>query len=161
VTTLFPNLSVLQNAILAVQGVRRSKYIPHRTVERCVDDIEHALQVLNRVGLSGREEVLVGSLSYGEQRQLEIGLGLASNPSLLLLDEPTAGLAQAEVGRIVELLHTLPKEITLLFIEHDMDVAFAVAEEVTVLSQGRIVAEGSLDEIRENKLVQEIYLGEA
>jgi len=103
--------------------------------------------------------VPVGSLAYGEQRQLEIGLALASRPSLLLLDEPTAGLARAEVSRIVALLRTLPREITLLFIEHDMNVAFALAETVTVLSQGQMIAEGPLDEIRANRLVQEIYLG--
>ena len=87
-------------------------------------------------------------------------MALASRPSLLLLDEPTAGLARAEVPRIVALLRGLPRVITILFIEHDMDVAFALAETVTVLSQGQIIAEGPLDLIRANRLVQEIYLGE-
>ena len=159
-TTLFPRLSVLQNVILAVQGVRRTKFVPCRLVERMDPLNEEARHILAEVGLAGREAVPVHSLSYGEQRQLEIGLALASRPSLLLLDEPTAGLARAEVSRIVALLSSLPRQITLLFIEHDMDVAFALAESVAVLSQGQMVAEGPLDEIRANKLVQEIYLGE-
>ncbi len=160
VTSLFPKLTALQNAILAVQGIRRTKYIPWRAVERMGALVEEAQHNLEQVGLAGREAVRVDSLAYGEQRQLEIGLALASRPSLLLLDEPTAGLARAEVSRIVALLHALPRAITILFIEHDMDVAFALAETVTVLSQGQMIAEGSLDAIRANKLVQEIYLGE-
>ncbi len=160
VTTLFPRLTALQNAILAVQGIRRTKYIPCRVVERMGALVEEVRQNLEQVGLAGREAARVDSLAYGEQRQLEIGLALASRPSLLLLDEPTAGLARAEVSRIVGLLRALPRTITLLFIEHDMDVAFALAETVTVLSQGQMIAEGPLDAVRANRLVQEIYLGE-
>jgi len=161
VTTLFPRLTTLENVILAVQGIRRTKYIPCRAFERMGALVEEAHHILNRVGLAGREAVPVDSLAYGEQRQIEIGLALASRPSLLLLDEPTAGLARAEVSRIVALLRSLPREITILFIEHDMNVAFALAETVTVLSQGQMIAEGSLDAIRANRLVQEIYLGGA
>jgi branched-chain amino acid transport system ATP-binding protein len=159
VTTLFPRLTTLENVILAVQGIRRTKYIPFRAVDRMGALGEEAHHVLDQVGLAGREMLPVDSLAYGEQRQLEIGLALASRPSLLLLDEPTAGLARAEVSRIVALLHSLPRQITILFIEHDMDVAFALAETVTVLSQGQMIAEGPLDAIRANRLVQEIYLG--
>ena len=97
ITTLFPRLTTLQNVILAVQGIRRTKYISWRVVEGIGSLIEEAQQILGQVGLAGREAVLVDSLAYGEQRQLEIGLALASRPSLLLLDEPTAGLARAEV----------------------------------------------------------------
>jgi len=158
-TTLFPRLSALENVILAVQGIRPTKYIPCRRVWRMEALVEEACRILERVGLAGREALPVDSLAYGEQRQLEIGLALASRPTLLLLDEPTAGLARAEVSRIVALLQTLPREITILFIEHDMDVAFALAETVTVLSQGQMIAEGPLDAIRANRLVQEIYLG--
>ena len=161
VTTLFPRLTTLENVILAVQGIRRTKYIPCRAFERMGALVEEAHHILDRVGLAGREAVLVDSLAYGEQRQIEIGLALASRPSLLLLDEPTAGLARAEVSRIVALLRSLPREITILFIEHDMNVAFALAETVTVLSQGQMIAEGPLETIRANRLVQEIYLGGA
>lgn len=158
-TTLFPGLSVLENVILAVQGIRPTKYIPCRPVGRMGALVEEARRILDQVGLAGREALPVDSLAYGEQRLLEIGLALASRPTLLLLDEPTAGLARAEVSRIVALLRALPRAITILFIEHDMDVAFALAEIVTVLSQGQLIAEGLLDEIRANRLVQEIYLG--
>jgi len=159
VTTLFPRLTTLENIILAVQGTRRTKYIPYRAVQRMGALLEEAGHLLDQVGLAGREAMQVDSLAYGEQRQLEIGLALASHPSLLLLDEPSAGLARAEVSRILALLRALPREITILFIEHNMDVAFALAETVTVLSQGQMVAEGPLDTIRANTLVQEIYLG--
>jgi branched-chain amino acid transport system ATP-binding protein len=158
-TTLFPRLTVLQNVVLAVQGTRRAKYVPCRLVERIAALNEEARRTVDRVGLAGREAVTVGALAYGEQRQLEIGLALACRPSLLLLDEPTAGLARAEVSRIVALLHDLPRDITILLIEHDMDVAFALAETVTVLNQGQVLAEGPLDTIRANARVQEIYLG--
>ncbi len=161
VTTLFPRLTTLQNVLLAVQGTRRVKYIAWRGVEGIGSLLAEAQQILEEVGLTGRETVPVAALAYGEQRQLEIGLALASRPSLLLLDEPTAGLAKAEVARIVALLVALPRAITLLFIEHDMDVAFALAETVTVLSQGQVIAEGPLAAIRANQLVQEIYLGES
>ena len=160
VTTIFRKLTTLENVILAVHGVRRTKFIPHRTVEQMRSVAEEARRILDTVGLKGREGVVADSLAYGEQRQLEIGLGLASGPSLLLLDEPTSGLARSEVPRIVGLLKSLPRGITVVFIEHDMDVAFSLAETVTVLSLGRAIAEGPLEAVRANKLVQEIYLGE-
>ena len=161
VTSLFPRLTTIENVLLAVQGTRGGKYDPCRAFDRVGDVMAEARQVLGRVGLGGRETTPVDALAYGEQRQLEIGLALASRPTLLLLDEPTAGLARAEVSRIVSLLRALPREITVLFIEHDMDVAFALAETVTVLSQGQFVTEGPLQAVRANKTVQEIYLGEA
>ena len=159
VTTLFRGMSVLQNVILAVQGTRRTKYIAWRAVERMPALLDEARRIVDGVGLARREEMLVQSLAYGEQRQLEIGVALACRPRLLLLDEPTAGLARAEVSRILSLLQALPREITILFIEHDMDVAFALAEMVTVLNQGQLVAAGPPDAIRANRLVQDIYLG--
>ena len=160
VTTLFRRLTTIENVILAVQGIRRSKFVPHRTLGQMTSVVDEARHILEQVGLAGREAVTADSLAYGEQRLLEIGLALSSSPSLLLLDEPTSGLARSEVPRIVALLGALPREITVLFIEHDMDVAFSLAESVTVLSQGRTVAEGPLEEVRTSKLVQEIYLGE-
>lgn len=160
VTTLFRKLTALENVILAVQGIRRSKFVIHRTVNQVTSLVDEARHILDQVGLKGREEVPVDSLAYGEQRLLEIGLALASHPGLLLLDEPTSGLSRSEVPRVVALLQSLPKEITVVFIEHDMDVAFTLAESVTVLSQGRKLAEGPMETIRANKMVQEIYLGE-
>jgi branched-chain amino acid transport system ATP-binding protein len=161
VTSVFPRLTALENVLLAIQGTRRDKYDPLRPFHRAGGAVAEAVQMLRDVGLDGREGAPAEELAYGEQRQLEIGLALASRPSLLLLDEPTAGLARAEVSRIVALLRSLPRAITILFIEHDMDVAFALAEAVTVLSQGRRVTEGSLEAVRANRIVQEIYLGGA
>ena len=102
---------------------------------------------------------LVKNLSYGVQRQIEILLALTKDPRLLLLDEPTAGLSPAEAAMMVEILKRLPSHITFLIIEHDMDVAFELAEFITVLHHGKVVADGSIDAIRGNRTVQEIYLG--
>jgi branched-chain amino acid transport system ATP-binding protein len=159
VTTLFPNLTALQNLILAVQGVKSVKYAALRPVNQCKAIVDQAQAFLGRIGLSGRENRLVRALSYGEQRQLEIGMALASDPHLLLLDEPTAGLARAEVTRMIDLLQSLPKDMTIVFIEHDMTVAFALSDTLTVLAQGRIIADGAQAEIRGNPAVREAYLG--
>jgi branched-chain amino acid transport system ATP-binding protein len=109
---------------------------------------------VGETGLAG------GKPLYGEQRELEIVLALAGNPRLLLLDEPTAGLSPAETQRVVKLLQALDPAITVLLIEHDMDVAFAIAQRITVMHLGRILAEGTVEEIRRNPEVQAIYLGE-
>jgi branched-chain amino acid transport system ATP-binding protein len=115
--------------------------------------------VLRLVGLRGKEEATVRNLSHGEQRQLEIALALAGAPKLLLLDEPTAGLSPAESQAMTALLKTLDPAITLLIIEHDMDVAFALTDRITVLHYGRVVAEGEGESVKADPLVQEIYLG--
>lgn len=161
ITTLFPRLTVLENLVIAVQGVSRNKYIALWPFRRCASDISKARKLMERVGLADHEDTPVSALSYGERRQLELGMALASDPKLLLLDEPTAGLARGEARRMVEMLQRLPSDITIVFIEHDMDVAFELGEIVTVLHEGRIVAQGAPDEIRQNRTVQEIYLGEA
>jgi branched-chain amino acid transport system ATP-binding protein len=102
---------------------------------------------------------VVRTLSYGEQRQLELVLALAGAPKLLLLDEPTAGLSPAETGRVVEMVQRLPRDMTILMIEHDMDVAFELADRIVVMHQGRLIAEGDEAAIRANRQVTEIYLG--
>lgn len=112
-----------------------------------------------RVGLDDRLNALAGELSYGEQRQLELGLTLAAEPRLLLLDEPAAGLSSAERQLLTQLLVSLDRAITLVMVEHDMDVALTVAERVTVMHRGAVVVEGSPGEIRQDKLVRDIYLG--
>jgi branched-chain amino acid transport system ATP-binding protein len=118
-----------------------------------------AREVAERVGLSDRLSALAGSLSHGEQRQLEIGLALAPSPRLLMLDEPAAGLARAERLKLTEMLLALDPEVTLIIIEHDMDVALTVARTVTMLHQGELLLEGSPQEIRASKLVHDLYLG--
>jgi len=159
ITNLFPKLTVLANCLLAVQGLASSKLHLHRPMERYTDHFARARSVLDAVGLRDREGDEVRTLSHGEQRQLEIGLAMGGSPRLLLLDEPTAGLAPAESQLMTALLKRLDPEITILMIEHDMDVAFEVTDRVTVLHYGRVVADGYASEVKANPLVQEIYLG--
>src|SRR5204863_3479842 len=120
---------------------------------------EHARATLASVGLGDRVGATVRHLSHGEQRQLEIALALAGRPRVLLLDEPTAGLSPAESQLMARLLRTLDPAMTILMIEHDMDIALEMAERVTVLHYGRVIADGLRDEVKANPLVREIYLG--
>jgi ABC-type branched-subunit amino acid transport system ATPase component len=120
---------------------------------------ERAHATLESVGLADRAGVTVRQLSHGEQRQLEIGLALAGSPRLLLLDEPTAGLSPAESQSMAQLLMKLDPAMTVLIIEHDMDIALEIARHVTVLHYGRVIADGTREEIRAHPLVREIYLG--
>lgn len=156
---LFPHLTVRENVRLAAQVHRRLGRRFLSSVERCAalrDEVERAL---DQVGLSGRQAAVAEDLSYGEQRQLELALALASRPRLLLLDEITAGMSPAETDAIVEFLARLSREVTVLFIEHDMDVVTTLADRITVLHYGQLVAEGTPGEIRENATVRAVYLG--
>jgi branched-chain amino acid transport system ATP-binding protein len=159
IMNLFPRLTVLENVLLAVQGLRRIKYVMHRPVGAYPALQERARHLLERVGLWEKRDLPIASLSYGEQRQIEVLLALAGDPKLLLLDEPTAGLSPAETRVIVGILRSLDPSITVLLIEHDMDVAFEVADRITVLHFGKVLAEGTKEEIRTNPEVQSIYLG--
>jgi branched-chain amino acid transport system ATP-binding protein len=151
-------LSVADNLYLAVLGVGRGHLRPVVTSEdRRVR--ERARAVAARVGLEDRDEVPAGLLSHGERRQLEIGLALASDPRLLMLDEPAAGLSRRERGLLTRLLKSLEPAVTLIIIEHDMDVALTVADRVTMMHEGRILLEGTPAEIRASRRVHEIYLG--
>jgi branched-chain amino acid transport system ATP-binding protein len=159
VTNLFPRLSVLENVLLATFGLRRQKYDPFRPALEHREAVEDARRLLDEFGLWEKRDWPIGSLSYGEQRQLEIVLALAGRPRLLLLDEPTAGLSPAETHLVTQLVAGLDPRITVLLIEHDMDVAFQVAQRVTVMHFGRVLAEGTVEEVRRNPEVQAIYLG--
>lgn len=159
VTNLFPRLSVLENTLLATFGLRWGKYDPWRPAIRHGRAVEEARRLLEEFGLWEKRDWPIGSLSYGEQRQLEIVLALAGRPRLLLLDEPTAGLSPAETQVVTRIVQRLDPRITVLLIEHDMDVAFEVAQRVTVLHFGRVLAEGTVEEVRANPEVQGIYLG--
>jgi branched-chain amino acid transport system ATP-binding protein len=161
VNTLFPNLTVTENVLLAAQGTTRTKLRMHRPIASYRHLYERAAMLLDSVGLSGRGEVFVKTLSHGEQRQLEIALALAGTPRILLLDEPTAGLSPSESQRLVALLKRLESSLTLLVIEHDMDVVFEIAERITVLHDGNVIADGRRDEVKANPLVNEIYFGTA
>ncbi len=159
ITSLFPKLTVLENVVLAVQGINRMKFTMHRFLTTYEHIYTKARALLEEVDLSERSDVEIANLSHGEQRQVEVLMALASDPKLLLLDEPTAGLSPAESTVMVSMLKQLDSSITVLIIEHDMNVAFELAERIAVLHQGKLLAEGSKDEIRANKNVQEIYLG--
>lgn len=124
---------------------------------------EETLALLEQVGLAGEAEAVGGTLSYGYQKQLELGIALASRPDLLLLDEPTAGMSGQETRMTIALIERIARErrLTLLFTEHDMDVVFSIAQRITVMHQGRIIAEGSPDEVRIDSEVRRVYLGKA
>ena len=159
ISNLFPTLTALENCLLAVQALTPARLAMHRPLGRYVDLHERARATLDAVGLGDRAEATVRQLSHGEQRQLEIGLALAGAPRLLLLDEPTAGLSPAESRHMAQLLAKLDPAMTVLIIEHDMDIALEIAQHVTVLHYGRVIADGTRDEIRVHPLVREIYLG--
>jgi branched-chain amino acid transport system ATP-binding protein len=158
-TNLFPRLAVRENLRLAAAARGRGSYDLLGSVGRRWVPVERARSVAEAVALTDRLDVPAGELSYGEQRQLEIGVALASEPKLLLLDEPTAGMSPEETQRMTELLAGLPRAITLLIIEHDMDVVFALADRITVLHHGEVLAEGTAAEVRADPRVYDVYLG--
>ena len=159
ITNLFPTLTVVQNALLAAQAHSPTRFAMLRPVGRFPDLEARAREALAAVGLEDRARSAVRHLSHGEQRQLEIAMALAGRPRVLLLDEPTAGLSQAEAQLMTALLRRLDPAITLLIIEHDMDIALEVARQVTVLHYGRVIADGTREAVRADPTVREIYLG--
>ncbi len=161
ITNLFASLTVLDNLRLALFAHAGHRYVMHRPANSLAGIGARAETLLRDIGLWQVRDVEVHHLSYGHQRQLEVVLALALRPRLLLLDEPTAGLSAAESAAIVRMIHALDRDITLLIIEHDMDVAFEVAEKVMVFHFGEMLAEGSTEEIRANPDVRRIYLGRA
>jgi len=156
---LFTGLSVLDNLFLAVRGIVAGR-MSMRRPGRNDPHIAKARQLAAQVGLEGVLASKAGILSHGEQRQLGLGMALAGDPRMMMLDEPAAGLSQHERVRLTELLLALDPAITLLLIEHDMDVALQVAQFVTVMHNGQIIVSGTPDEIRTNRMVHELYLGE-
>ena len=159
ITNLFPTLTVFENGLLAAQALTSAKFSMLRPRGRFPRQAERARAALAAVGLDQHVGAVVQTLSHGEQRQLEIALALAGQPRVLLLDEPTAGLSPAESQLMAGLLRRLDPAITLLIIEHDMDIALEIADRVTVLHYGRVVADGRRDDVRADPLVREIYLG--
>jgi branched-chain amino acid transport system ATP-binding protein len=160
-TNIFPRLTVFQNIQAAVLVHRGESLNFFKPVEPFFQEETHA--ILIRVGLKDHAEKVSGSLSYGFQKQLELGIALASEPELLLLDEPTAGMSAQETRQTIELIGRITREkgLTLLFTEHDMEVVFSISERIMVLHQGRLIAEGSPEEVRNNPDVKKVYLGEA
>jgi branched-chain amino acid transport system ATP-binding protein len=159
-TNLFPKLDVLENLRLAAAADGRGSYnILGVGTTRWTAQLERARVVAEAVGLTERLGTITGSLSYGEQRQLEIGVALATSPKLLLLDEPTAGMSPEETERMTRMLERLPRSVTLLIIEHDMDVVSSLADRVSVLHYGEVLTEGTFDEVKADPRVYEVYLG--
>ena len=161
ITNLYPSLSALDNIRLGLLGTNPKRYALHSSVARLAGVNDRSRELLEVIGLWDRRNMEVRHLSYGHQRQVEIIMALASEPKVLLLDEPAAGLSVAETRPMIELIGSLDPALTLLIIEHDMDVAFEVATEITVLHNGQILAHGTRDEIRRNSSVRDVYLGTA
>ncbi len=158
-TNIFQSLTVLENVRLAAQAVCKLRRNPFKQAGRQADLIDKAHAALRRVGLGDVASRLAGTLSHGEQRQLEIAMTLAGDPKVLLLDEPLAGMGPEESQRLTTLLKGLAQEHAILLIEHDMDFVFAVADWMTVMAEGAVLAEGTPAVIRANAVVQEAYLG--
>ena len=158
-TNIFPSLSVLENVRLAAQAVGSARKGADGQAWRDADFVSRAYATLERVGLAEVAARAAGALSHGEQRQLEIAMTLAGDPKVLLLDEPLAGMGPEESERMTALLKGLAREHALLLIEHDMDFVFAVADWMTVMAEGTVIAEGRPEAIRANTAVQDAYLG--
>src|ERR1043165_4646695 len=159
VTSLFPRLTVLDNVLLAIKGLRPTKFVMWRFLSSYKEVYEKAHHLLEQAAFIDRKDVEVRNLSHGEQRQLEIVLGLASDPKVLLLDEPAAGLSSGESAEMVQFLMKLDPKLAILLIEHDMDVVFDVAPEISVLHFGEILETGTPKQIHDSERVQQIYLG--
>jgi branched-chain amino acid transport system ATP-binding protein len=159
-TNIFPQLTVFEN-LQAAYLVHRGRGLNFWSLAELFYRNDTAALIAS-VGLSGQEGTIAGTLSYGNQKQLELGLALASDPQLLLLDEPTAGMSAAETHQTIRLLRRIARErgLTLLFTEHDMEVVFEIAEKIAVLHQGQIIADGAPEEVRNDPEVRRVYLGQ-
>ena len=160
ITSVFANLSVEENMLLAIQAHHGHSF---RFWGRGLKDPQLLAELgpaLETVGLSERAEAIAGNLSHGEKKQLEVGMALSCKPKLLLLDEPMAGMGPGGSIELSKLIHKLKKEMTILLVEHDMEAIFSLADRITVLVYGEVVATGSVEEIRSNPAVRQAYLGE-
>ena len=161
INTLFPALTVLESVVLAAAERTGASRIWARTLASQADLVEQAMSVLALLRLEQDADVETRQLPYGKQRLLEMALALATRPSILLLDEPAAGIPAGESAELFAVIAALPRDITILFIEHDMDLVFRFAERITVLVGGRVLTEGTPAEIAADARVKEVYLGEA
>lgn len=160
ITCLLPDYTVLDNVALAVQVRQGHSFRFWKSVRADRSLRDEAFAFLAGTGLEPRANELVANLSHGEQKQLELSVALATRPRLLLLDEPMAGLGHAESQQMIETLRGLKNQVSMLLVEHDMDAVFALADRISVLVYGRVIASGSIDEIRQNPEVRTAYLGE-
>lgn len=160
ITSMLPAFTVLDNVAVAAQAHAGHSFRFLRPVAAEASLNDKAMRALEAVGLADRAPMLAGALSHGEKRRLEIAIALATEPSLLLLDEPMAGVGREETERLVATLQALRGQVSLLLIEHDMQAVFALADRITVLDYGRVIAEDTPDAIRANSEVRAAYLGE-
>ena len=159
ITTLFGGLPVEENLRLALRGQSSRKFSMFGSGASDAGETEAVDRALESCGLTARRGTLIRTLSYGEQRQLELALALVGRPKMLLLDEPAAGLSPAERVHMAEVIRGLSRDLTVVLIEHDMDLALGLADSVTCLHNGQVLVEGAPDAMRANESVQEIYLG--
>jgi branched-chain amino acid transport system ATP-binding protein len=161
INTLFPGLTVLESVVLAVCERQARAGVWYTTVSRQAEAIDEALALLESLRLASARNELTRNLPYGKQRLLEIALALATRPSILLLDEPAAGIPSADSAELFGVIASLPRDVTIVFIEHDMELVFRFAERITVLVGGRVLTEAAPAEIARDPRVKEVYLGEA
>jgi branched-chain amino acid transport system ATP-binding protein len=159
IASLFNNLSVLENTILAIQGTKPSRYQMLRPITSNKQVFEKAYEILTSMDLWDRKNEMVNGIPYGAQRKLEIALSMASNPKLLLLDEPSCGLTVAESAEVTSKIKQLEKSVTVICVAHDMDLVFGIATRIMVLHYGELIIEGSPDKIKDDPTVRKIYLG--
>jgi branched-chain amino acid transport system ATP-binding protein len=159
ITNLFFDLTVLDNILLACQALKKGKFSTFRSAYSYPETMERVMALLKEFALWEMRDEVVKNLSHGDRREIEVVLALASQPRLLLLDEPTAGLSPAETHDMTRFIKGLDPTMTILVIDHDMDVAFELSEKITVLHQGKVLAEGNKGDLKNNPAVQEIYLG--
>jgi len=159
IISLLQKMTVLDNALVTLHGTQPSRFKMFRPVKKFRNVFDQVAEVLKEMGLWERRDEPVGNLGYGEQRRLEIGLGLAMQPKLMLLDEPSAGLTKEESGDIIDIIQNLESDITVLMVDHDMEMVFEAAERIIVLHYGKIMADGMPREIEADQRVREIYLG--
>jgi len=159
IITLFPRNSIIHNIILALLGLSPTRWNPLIDIKHLGHLVENARAALERVGLGHIAQRPLGQTSYGERRRVEIAMALAQNPKVLLLDEPFAGLSIDERGDVKQLLLSIPRDVTIVMIEHNMDVALEFAERITLLHFGEVIVEGNRAEVVANPRTREVYLG--
>jgi branched-chain amino acid transport system ATP-binding protein len=160
ITNVFPGLSVMENVREVILSKHRIRFNFFRDVEKMDQINREAMEIIDKIGLTDKKSDLAGELSYGEQRALEIGLTLSSDPILILLDEPTAGMSMDETREAIKLIDIVTRGKTMIIIEHDMDVIFSLADFITVINYGEVLASGRAEEIRGHDDVKKAYLGE-
>lgn len=162
ITNIFPNLTVIENIRLAAQAMGKDNFRLFRPADRFQQYIGKAEEVIETIGLTGREMFFARDLPHGEKRKLELGIMMASDPELLLFDEPTAGMSSEQVSELIDIINKVvqQKDRTAILVEHRMDMVMSISDVITVMNQGRILAEGSPQDIANNKQVQTAYLGD-